>query len=279
MHTDNKILQDKLEKLKVSIKALGRVIVAYSGGVDSTLLLKVCADTLGAHNVVGFIGTSPTYPVEEVKEAKKIADYIGVKCIISHTNEMEDKRFIANNPNRCYYCKSHLFDCLWAVAKAEGYHHVLEGSNLDDLKDFRPGRRACEEKNVKSPLIEAGLTKDDIRELSRILSLPTHSKPSLACLASRIPYGTPITAQLLRRIELSEKAVQALGIKQVRVRCHNDMARIEVDEKDFIQILQHRKKVVDALKQYGFLYVTIDLQGYRTGSMNETMGYKGLLEE
>lgn len=272
-------LKRKFEDLKGSLKALERVVVAYSGGVDSTFLLKVCVDVLGAGNVIAFVGTSPTYPASEVEEAKRHADLIGVSCVLSETFEMEDQDFLLNRTDRCYHCKSHLFKRAWDIAKTGRYSYVLEGSNHDDLKDFRPGRRACAEQKVKSPLLEAGLTKKEIRELSKLLLLPTHDKPSFACFSSRIPYGTPINVEILNRIELSETFIRSLGASQVRVRCHNDIARIEVDEKELTRLLKHRGQIVNELKKYGFAYVALDLQGYRTGSMNEPMQHKGLLQE
>lgn len=269
----------KFGNLKGLVGTLERVVVAYSGGVDSTFLLKVCADVLGTDNVIAFIGTSPTYPDSEVKEAKDLAGLIGVPCVLSDTCEMEDKNFLQNNTDRCYYCKSHLFKRAWDVARAGGYSYVLEGSNHDDLKDFRPGRRACVEQKIKSPLLEAALTKEEIRKLSRLLLLPTHDKPSFACLSSRIPYEIPITIELLDRIGSSEKLIKGFGVSQVRVRCHGDIARIEVDKKELARLLKHREQIVNELKKYGFTYVALDLQGYRTGSMNEPMQHKGLLQE
>jgi uncharacterized protein len=242
--------------------------VAFSGGVDSTFLLKVCVDVLGRENVLAFIGLSPTCPEREIAEAKSLSGLIGVDCVTAETSEMEDPRFIENNTTRCYFCKTHLFVKAREIAEQRGFIHVVEGSNVDDINDFRPGRKACSEQGVKSPLLEAGLTKGEIRELSETLALPTHDKPSFACLSSRVPYGTAIDAATLKRIERSEDFIQSLGIRQVRVRCYGNVARIEVLDKDFDAVMANRDKITEVLNQYGFLYVTLDLKGYRTGSMN-----------
>jgi len=246
------------------------VVVAFSGGVDSTLLLKVCIDALGASNVLAFIGSSPAYPARELDEAKEIAKSLGVDFVIIETSEMEDPNFTSNPKERCYHCKLSLFDMMWEIAGKRGFKHVLEGSNVDDTKDFRPGRRAVKEKGVMSPLLMANLTKPEIREISRTMGLPTHDKPSYACLASRVPYGTRIDRDILGRIERSEEFLRGLGMSQVRVRYHGDVARIEVTEPDFDKLIRNREAIQSALKACGFTFATMDLKGYRTGSMNET---------
>jgi len=242
--------------------------VAFSGGVDSTFLLKVCVDVLGRENVVAFIGLSPTCPEREIAEARRLSAHINVECVTAETSEMNDPRFIENNTSRCYFCKTYLFAKAREIAEQGGYIHVVEGSNVDDMDDFRPGRKACSEQGVKSPLLEAGLTKAEIRELSEMFALPTHDKPSFACLSSRVPYGTAIDETILKRIERSEDFIQSLGIRQVRVRYHGTVARIEVLDKDFDAVMANRDKITEALNHYGFLSVTLDLKGYRTGSMN-----------
>jgi len=267
-HPGNFTIEQKHKKLKEIIKSLQRVVVAFSGGVDSTLLLKVCLDVLGKENVLAFIGLSPTCPQREIDEAKRTAEFLGAEFLITETNEMEDPNFIQNSNSRCYFCKTHLFNKAWAIAKERGFLKMVEGSNLNDLDDIRPGRKACTEQQVMSPLLIAELTKMEIRQLSKTLSLPTHDKPSFACLSSRIPYGTPIDMESLKKIELSEDFIHSLGIRQVRVRCHGPVARIEVQEDDMNNIMRNKKKIVEEFKKYGFSYISLDLQGYRTGSMN-----------
>jgi uncharacterized protein len=260
--------EQKYSRLKKIINVLQGVVVAFSGGVDSTFLLKVCVDVLGRGNVLAFTGLSATCPEREIADAQRLSSLIGVECILSETAEMDDPRFIENNTSRCYFCKIHLFAKAWEIAHQKGFIHVVEGSNLDDMNDIRPGRKACLEQGVKSPLLEAELTKGEIRELSEALALPTHDKPSFACLSSRVPYGTAIDTAILKRIECSEDFIQSIGIRQVRVRYHGAIARIEVLDKDFDIVMANRDKIAEALKHYGFFYVVLDLKGYRTGSMN-----------
>ncbi len=245
------------------------MLVAYSGGVDSTFLLKCCIDVLGREKVLAFIGLSPSYPEREIREAREYADLMGAEYVSVDTTEMEDADFLRNPRERCYYCKLNLFGKAEETARARGLTCIVEGSNLDDLDDFRPGRRATAEKKVLSPILMARLTKAEVRKLSRDLGLPTYDKPSLACLASRIPYGTPIDTGLLKRIELSEEFLKGLGVTQVRVRYHGDLARIEVIDREFDVVIANRETITGRLKDYGFTYVALDLRGYRTGSMNE----------
>ena len=261
----------KYERLKEIVKELGDALVAYSGGVDSTLLLRTCVDVLGPERVLAFIAASETYPEREVETACGMAKSFGVEYEVVRTREMEDADFLANTKDRCYHCKLHLFDDALQMAQRRGFTNVIEGSNVDDQGDYRPGRRAIAEKKIRSPLLEAGLTKKEIRALSKELGLPTFNKPSLACLASRIPYGTKINERILRMVERSEEFLTSLGIGQVRVRYHGGMARVEVEEDDFDTVLEHRDEIVDALRDFGFIYVTLDLRGYRTGSMNEVL--------
>lgn len=248
------------------------VLVAFSGGVDSTFLLRVARDVLG-EKVVACTASSETYPLRELIQAKKLAKEMGVRHIIINTEELSRPDFQKNPPHRCYFCKSELFTKLKEMARKEKLDWVLDASNLDDEGDFRPGMRAGEELGIRSLLREVKLTKGEIRYLSRKFGLPTWNKPSFACLASRIPYGLPITREKLRRIERGEEILFGLGFRQVRVRDYEKIARIEIEKEDFPLILREeiRKKVVKELKKLGYSYVTLDLEGYRSGSMNETL--------
>lgn len=259
----------KYDDLKRSIGSMKKVAVTFSGGVDSTFLLRVSLDVLGSENVLALTGVSPTYPRSEREEAKDLAADLGARIVMFDSTEMEDENFLANTRERCYYCKTRLFKAVRDIALREGYPLILEGSNVDDLKDFRPGRRACLELDVRSPLLDAGLTKEEIRALSRDLGLKTCDKPAQACLSSRIPYGSAITVGKLEDIERAEAFVKSLGVSQVRVRHHGKTARIEADEKDFPVILECRDRIAAELVRIGFTYVALDLHGYRTGSMNE----------
>jgi len=261
----------KYQLLKEIIKEFGDALVAYSGGVDSTLLLKACADALAPGRVLAFIAASETYPEREVEAACRLAESLGVEHEVVRTAEMEDNNFLANTKDRCYYCKLHLFDDALKIAEKRGFRNVLEGSNVDDEGDYRPGRRALAERKIRSPLLEAGLSKKEIRAISERLGLPTFNKPALACLASRIPYGTRINERILRMIERSEEFLASLGISQVRVRYHGGVARVEVEENDFGTVVSHKDEIVYALRDFGFIYVALDLKGYRTGSMNEVL--------
>jgi uncharacterized protein len=262
-------IDEKYGKLREVILPLERVVVAFSGGVDSTLLLHACLDVLNRDNVLAFIGTSPVHPESETQAAVSIAQQLGVDFVTVKTTEMKDKDFTSNTRGRCYYCKSGLIGKIQEVSKVRGFSYIVEGSNINDENDFRPGSQAIAEKGVISPLKLAGLTKNHIRELSRIFGLPTHDKPSFACLASRIPYGTAITKDILKQIELSEAFLKGLGLRQVRVRYHGKVARIEIDNEEIATIIGHRAEVYERLTASGFTYVTLDLRGYRTGSLNE----------
>jgi uncharacterized protein len=262
-------IESKYEILKKTVRELKTVLVAYSGGMDSTLLLKTCVDVLGNDQVVAFTGNAPTFPVKEIEEAKQIASGIGAEYLLYDTEILKDKFFVENTKERCYHCKKNLLRIAARVAKEKNMAHIADGTNFDDSRDFRPGSAAVKEMGVVSPLLKAELTKDDIKVLSRMLSLPTYNKPPYACLATRVPYGTPVDNTLLKQIELSEELIKSIGISQVRVRYHGNMARIEVMKSDLEIMLRKQEGIINGLKQYGFTYVTLDLEGYRTGSMNE----------
>ena len=253
------------------MKKIGKVVIAFSGGVDSTFLLKAAKDTLGRENVLAVTATSETYPSSELREAKKLARQIGVRHIVITTREFEDSRFRANPLQRCYYCKEELFRRIRKIAGDNNFRYIADAANYDDRKDFRPGSRAAKEAGVVSPLKAARLGKSDIRRLSRQAGLPTWDKPSYACLASRIPYNETITESKLRMIEKAEDFLRdKMGFTQVRVRCHGDIARIEVAPPEVRKFFggRARSDAAERLKGLGFTYVTVDPRGYRTGSMN-----------
>jgi len=266
-------LEDKYKKLKKSLAALGRVVVAYSGGVDSTFLLKVAVDMLGAENVLAVIGVSPSLAKSQCKQAVKIAKDIGATLRTIELGEMADPKFAANKPDRCFHCKSHLCENLLDIAKERGFDHIIFGTNYDDLKDFRPGNRAMKVFGIRSPLAEAKLTKNDIRQLSRQVNLPTSDLPASPCLASRISYGLEITEERLKQIEQAEDFLRSLGLVEFRVRHHDTIARIEVNPQDIGKVTEEliRSKIVEKLKAIGFKFVTVDLQGFRSGSLNEPL--------
>ena len=268
----SEVLEKKLEKLKKSLEKMESVLIAFSGGCDSSFLAKVAYDVLGNH-AIAVTANSELYADSEVKDSKKIASKIGIKHEIITSKELEISGFRDNPSYRCYFCKKELFSELLGIAKKKGYRYVLDGSNFDDGDDYRPGMKAGKELNIRSPLKEAKLTKSEIRQLSRKFGLITADKPAMACLASRFPYGTKIKERDLQRIEKAEEFLRDLGFTQLRVRHHGDIARIEILPQDIKSILGNdlRERILEKLKLLGYKYVTIDLEGYRTGSMNEVL--------
>jgi uncharacterized protein len=271
-----KVTESKYQKLQKRLKELKSVVIGFSGGIDSTLLLKMSLDTLGAENVWAVTGDSESLLPEELSECEEMAAGFGLDSshfIKIKTEELQDENYRQNPSNRCFFCKKELFTKLQEIAEQVGADYVLDGSNSDDLDDWRPGRQAAAELNVASPLAESGFTKEDIRNTAKELGLPNWEKPALACLASRIPYGSEVTVEKLNQVADAERFLKSLGFTQLRVRHHDKMARIELIPDEIYEIFDNDliKTVTERLKQIGFTYVTIDLEGYRSGSMNELL--------
>lgn len=265
-------LTEKIRKLETGLRSLGSLVVAYSGGTDSAFLAAAAHAVLGA-KALAVISGSASLPRRELADACALAERIGIRLRHVETRELENPDYARNAPDRCFHCKSELFETLQRIAAEEGLKHVADGANTDDLGDYRPGRKAAEKRRVHSPLLEAGFSKAEIRQASRRLGLPTADKPASACLASRFPYGSAITREGLHRVEEAEEVLHDLGLAVVRVRAHGPVARIELAGTDLERAAREplRSQILERLKAGGFRYVTLDLQGYRTGSLNEML--------
>ncbi|HEY3377016.1 MAG TPA: ATP-dependent sacrificial sulfur transferase LarE [Armatimonadota bacterium] len=273
MSPNTSSLETKAARVREILQEFPRVAVAFSGGVDSTLLLRLALDTLGAAQVLAITGVTELIPAREVQEAEELAQALGARTLFVREQALALAQVAANPADRCYHCKAFLFARFRALAEEAGFPVLLDGANADDVGDWRPGQQAARELGVRSPLQEAGMTKADVRALSRALGLPTWEKPSYACLASRVPYGTPLTREILAAIEAGEEYLRALGFVQLRVRHHGELARIELVAEEIPRLLDPalRTRVTARFRELGYRYVAVDLQGYRTGSMNEVL--------
>jgi len=268
------LFTEKIDRLRNLLAQNENLLVAYSGGVDSSLLLKMAFDML-EECAVGITAVSPSLPAYEREQAREVARWIGARQVEIESHELEDPNYVENTPQRCFFCKNEVYSLLSGYAKENRYQAVVDGTNADDLGDHRPGRQAARELGVRSPLQEAGLTKAEIRTLARKMGLPNWDKPAAACLSSRVPYGTPISLEYLSRIEKAERALLDLGFREVRVRSQDQTARIEVQTEDFPALIRERERILRELKDLGYVYITLDLAGFRSGSMNEALTNHG----
>lgn len=271
----NPALEPRYAELTRHIAGMGSsIVVAFSAGVDSTLLVRATRDALGADRVIAATGLSDTYPAEEMQEARELAEELGVEHVLARTEELTDPRYAQNSHQRCFFCKSELYGRLDRIREERGFDLIIDGTNADDLGDHRPGLRAARDLGVRSPMQEIGMTKDEIRQISNELGLRTWDKPAFACLSSRFPYGTPITVEKLRQVAEAERVLRQLGFKGFRVRHHDTIARIEVSPDDFLAVLEHHDLIVEGIKASGYRFVTLDLKGYTSGSLNEGLSIK-----
>jgi pyridinium-3,5-biscarboxylic acid mononucleotide sulfurtransferase len=262
--------QVALDRARSTVRELGSVLVAYSGGVDSSLLLKLALDELGPDQAVAVLASSPAYPESEQEQARELARDLGARLVEVDTEEVDLEAYRRNQPDRCFHCKEELFGTLEPVQERLGLRWLAYGATADDAGDHRPGHGSAVRRGVRFPLLEAGMAKPDIRAAARKLGLPNWNKPSFACLSSRVPHGTEITTDMLRQIDRAEAALKDLGFAQVRVRHHGEVARIEVDQQDLSRLLEQREAVLEGVQQAGYTFVALDLEGYSTGSLNRT---------
>ena len=262
--------QVALDRARSTVRELGSVLVAYSGGVDSSLLLKLALDELGPEHTVAVLANSPAYPESEQEQARRLAGGLGARLVEVDTEEVDLEAYRRNQPDRCFHCKEELFETLEPVQERLGLAWLAYGATADDAGDHRPGHGSAVRRGVRFPLLEAGMSKPDIRAAARRLGLPNWNKPSFACLSSRVPHGTEITTEMLRQIDRAEAVLKELGFAQVRVRHHGEVARIEVDAADLSRLLEQREAVVEGIRQAGYTFVALDLEGYATGSLNRT---------
>ena len=270
LFSDQHELEKKYHDLVEVLLELQPVSIAFSGGVDSSLLVKVAYEIL-QDKCLAIIGNSPSFPPQELEEAKQLAQQIGITYEIVETSEMLDASYLENTPDRCFHCRIHSMEDLLRRSKELGYMNLVDGANVDDATDYRPGRKAAKQLGLRSPLLEVGIHKQEVRALARVMGLPVWDKPAAACLSSRIPYGTTITIEALKKVNQAELVLKRIGFNNVRVRHYDELARIEIDPEEFVCVVENRVEIIHALKDLGYTYITLDLEGFRSGSMNLTL--------